>query len=329
MLAPEAKGRMTLTMVALFFTILFVWYAEVITSVFKTGVNTIQNTITSMNDIFVLESRGGQLSELAGGTLIYRGIPYKIEFVVTWALLALIAAGVIHMLLKHKDMSAPHRAKQPSPTSLERWFETGYLATAVACGMLLIVIWVFPYISRAYGPSRGFVQLVVPLAVCFVIGAMTLAGPVRKISPLSIMLPVVIIFFMCNTGFIHQIGGTPREITLNSSGSDYATFYVHEQESSAARWINEYGEQQRTIYSDGRWKRWKSQGNITSSRINRYLISRYEEGEEIDGYICLGYQNVVEGEFRSGSRLVNIAEYPGLLAGKDKIYATNASQIYR
>ncbi len=63
-----------------------------------------------------------------------------------------------------------------------------------------------------------------------------------------------------------------------------------------------------------------SQARAPENRI-KSLLSRYQEGKEIDGYIYLGYTDIIVDRV--------VVEYPDIFADKSKIYASGSSEIYR
>ena len=119
-----------------------------------------------------------------------------------------------------------------------------------------------------------------------------------------------------------QVFGFPRAITLNSEGPLYDSMYVSDEESYAAKWINDHGKEGVRIYT-GAWQGPRvlmSQGKIPLYQIRGTIFS-YQEGKEIDGYIYLRRIDIVDGGL--------VAEYPDLFAGKNKIYANGGSEIYK
>lgn len=121
---------------------------------------------------------------------------------------------------------------------------------------------------------------------------------------------------------MYQVFGFPRAITLNSEGPLYSSMYVSDEESYAAKWVKEYGKEGEIVYAHSRSTDvLLSQGRIPLSQTDASLISRYQEGKEVDGYIYLRYVDIVD------DRLV--AKYPALFTGKSKIYANGGSKVYR
>ena len=144
-----------------------------------------------------------------------------------------------------------------------------------------------------------------------------------RARPHWIILVVLIPFFMCTTGTMYQIFDVPASIALNSAGLEYELWYVHDQDSYAAKWIKEYGKEGVRIYS-GAWPGPRvvhSQGKIPLYQIRGSFVSLYQEGRRIDGYIYLRYTDVVEGKL--------VAKYPDIFFEKSKINANGGAEVYR
>ena len=163
--------------------------------------------------------------------------------------------------------------------------------------------------------------MMVPQSVFFAIGGIEIARYWNS-RPHWIILAVLIPYFLCTSGVMYQVFGFPKAITLNSEGPLYSDMYVSDEDSYATRWIKGYAKEGEIIYADSlSIDILLSQGRIPFSQTDASLISRYQEGKDVDGYIYLRYVDIVE------SRLV--VKYPGLFTGKSKIYANGGSEIYR
>ncbi|MCK4731902.1 MAG: DUF2206 domain-containing protein, partial [Methanophagales archaeon] len=143
-----------------------------------------------------------------------------------------------------------------------------------------------------------------------------------------IILLVLIPYFLSVTGVTYQMFGYQRAITLNSEGEQYDLYYVPDQESYGARWLRDNGELKNTmIYTD------LVGGNrlISQAGIRWYDgHSLLEEDKKINGYIYLRYYNVVDDKLLDRQNEEhNIAEYQDKFVGKNRIYASGGSEIYR
>ena len=348
------KKIISVTTVVLFFSMIFFWYSQVTKAAFNSGVVFIQNTLRNLNRFFVEESRGEGAQTLLGKGFSQMEIPYKIHFVLTWIIFALIGIGIITLIGRYREMSFPE-LKFKKPDFLKDKFEVEYFVIALVCSGLLVAVVAVPYISDGYGLGRLYPLAITILSVFFVIGGIILSKhfffkpfkksfiknalqkrkPVLKEKQKSstentpqvraylIILLILIPYFLCVTGVTYQMFGVPRAITLNSEGEDYDLMYVHDQESCAAKWLGNYRQQNLEIYSDHSGSlRLMSQRGISSRSILN--IKKIE-----DGYIYLRYYNLVADEFLPAhGEAHNMTEYSDIFIKKSTIYDNGGSVIY-
>jgi len=326
---PLIKRGITITGIALFFTMLFIWYSQMTGVAFTDGVIFIRNTFRTLGDLFVLEARAGGLQQAFGVVLPYHEAALlRIQVAFTWLTILFIAIGVLTTIRRFKAMVSTPLSGQEKPGFLLKKFNAEYFALSIACCALLIISVVLPYVSTGYGTARQYFQAMVPLSMFFVLGGITIAKYLKR-PPYPIILLVLIPFFMCTTGLMYQLFNFPRAITLSTAGSLYDTMYIHDQESYALKWIGQNGEENAKIYSE-RIRLVQSQGVIPRSQIESLVVA-CREGEEIDGYIYLRYLNVVEGKFIGGDQIRHDIpeEWSNTLLGRNKLYANGGSEIYR
>lgn len=144
-----------------------------------------------------------------------------------------------------------------------------------------------------------------------------------------IILLVLIPYFLCVTGVMYNIFGIPGAITLNSEGEQYDVLYLHDQESYSAKWLKDYAQKYRNIYTDHYGlRRVMSQGKISLSAIDSVSLIKHRN---INGYIYLRYQNVVAGELVDPNSEVysyNMTDYQDVFTEKSEIYDSGCSRIY-
>ena len=348
------KKVISLTMVILFFSMIFFWYSQVTETAFNAGVGFIENTFKNLHEFFVLESRGGGAA-LFGKEIMEKGIPHKIEFVWTWLTFVLIGIGIITLIRRHKEMSFPE-LEFKKPDFLKEKFEVGYFVIALACSGLLAAVIGLPYIAVGYGLDRMYPLAITILSVFFVIGGITLSKQTFKKSLIKnfsfkkkalpkkqkeekstsqvraylIILLVLIPYFLCVTGVMYQVFGVPRSIVLNPEGEQYDRLYIHDQQSYGAMWLGYYAEPENLIiYTDHAGaNELISYGGIRYRLINRYML--LEPGKKIKGYIYLRYYNVVDGKLLDRQNEAhNITEYSDKFAGKGKLYNNGGAEIWK
>ena len=313
------KGGITLNIVALFFVMLFFWYSQITVAPFKVGVDLIYTTLTNLNQWFLLEAKGPTIAA-ATGEGVY-ALPQQMRVVISWLSVAFVAIGVLSTVVRYKRMVAIPNSGRIKPNFLQSKFEMEYFVMAMACSAILVLSVVVPYILKVYSMERAYFQMLPILSLFFVTGGIMVAKWLRA-RPHWIILVVLIPFFMCITGTMYQILGHPASIVLNSEGWEYELWYVHDQDSYAAKWIKEYRKEGVGIYT-GAWpgpRVLSGQAKIPRSQIWSF-ISHYQEGHKTDGYLYLRHIDIIVDRI--------VTEYPDIFAGKSKIYSNGSSAVYR
>ncbi|HJH27078.1 MAG TPA: hypothetical protein C5S37_10000 [Methanophagales archaeon] len=166
------KKITSLTLVILFFALIFFWYSQVTEAAFDAGVGFIERTFKELNNFFIVESRGSGQA-LLGKDIMEKGIPHKIEFVLTWLTFVLIGIGVATLIRRYKEMSFPELGFK-KPDFLKTKFEVEYIMIGLACAGLLVVVIALPFVAKGYGLGRMYPLAITILSVFFVIGGMIL-----------------------------------------------------------------------------------------------------------------------------------------------------------
>ncbi len=324
----QLKGGITITIVVLFFAILFFWYSQVTIAAFGVGAGVIHRTFANLSQWFLLESKGGTTAA-ALGEGIYT-IPQQIRVVVSWLTVAFIAIGVLTTVARYKRMITIPKSGDIKPNFLQSKFSIEYFVLAAACSAILVLSVGLPIIAKVASMERIYFHMMTVLSPFFVIGGIMVAKWLRA-RPHWIILVVLIPFFMCTTGTMYQIFGVPASMALNSSGKEYEINYTHDQESYAGKWLKEYSEERANTYTiSGAGRKLVSLAGIPDQKVRSYVLLEWEQGKKINGYIYLTYLNVAKGKATVPPyTIVDVAPYLDLLAGNNKIYATNGSEIYR
>jgi len=361
------KKVVSLTIVLLFFVLIFSWYSQVTETAFSQGVYFIKNTIRSLQMFFAEELRSQPAQLLLGKAIMQESIIYKIHFLLTWMTFTFIGTGILTLIRRYKEMSflEPPFKK---PNFLKHKFEVEYFMITLVCSGLLVAILALPYVSLRYGLGRSYPLASTILSVFFVIGGIILSKKlsfikkpllkrksfterryypknngkitsqqtlkeslIKNTSEVSAYLTILLVlvpYFLCATGAMYNIFGVPRDITLNSEGEQYDKNYIYDQESYSAKWLGEYGEKSKKIYADFFGdRRLISQGRIAPSQINYYWLSKHSY--IIDGYIYLRYQNVMDGELLGHhSEMYNTTDYQDTFNKKNGIYDSGCSKIF-
>ena len=343
------KKTLSLTIVFLFFALIFFWYSQVTSgATFNDGIFFVENAFTSLNQFFVEESRGSSPYAMLGEGIMLKGIPHKMQFVFTWLTFALIGIGVLTLIIRHKELSFPE-LQVKKPDFLTDKFEVTYFMIVLLCAGLLTMMVALPYISKGYDMFRLYNLVLTILSVFFVVGGIIIAKYLNKhflrkksftkrshyqrnnrengsqVLAYLVILLVLIPYFLCTNGVMYNIFGVPRAIILNSEGEAYERYYTHDHECSGAKWLKTHGEGSWSIRTDWGGFRLESYGTIPKGLIYPGLVTNRTIGR----YIYLGYYNVVTGKFIGrGGITHNLLDYQHHFVGTAKIYANGGSEVY-
>jgi uncharacterized membrane protein len=316
--SPFKRG-ITITIVLLFFAMLFFWYSQVTAAAFNVGVGFIHRTFINLNEWYLLEQRGSTITAAVGKDICT--IPQRIRMVASWLSVAFIAIGVLSTMARYKRMVAIPDPEHIKPNFLYSKFEIEYFVLVLVGSAIMGLSVILPFVMAGYSMERTFFQMLTVLSLFFVVGGIMVARWLRA-RPHWIILVVLIPFFMCTTGTMYQIFDVPASIALNSAGTEYELWYVHDQDSYAAKWLKEYGEEGVIYTGAGSGPRvLHSQGKIPYWQTMHSFISQYQEGRKIDGYMYLRHTDITVGRV--------VTEYPDLFARKSKIYTPGGSEVYR
>ncbi|RLC91128.1 MAG: hypothetical protein DRI39_10745, partial [Chloroflexi bacterium] len=324
---PGMKYHISGSLVALFFLMLFLWYSQLTRAPFESGVEFIQHTLVNLRDFFLLEARGGVVQSAIGEGIASRAIPRKVEFVISWVVVFLIAIGVFTLVRRLRDTVSTPNSRSERLDLLPAELDSEFLILSLGCCAVLVSSVALPFVSIGYSLSRTQFQAMVLLSTFLIIGGMTAAKSVRLRQRFAtiLILAVIVPYFLCTTGAMSQVFAFPSTVTLNSEGPAYDALYVHDQETNAAKWIESNRDRDSTIYTDREgFLVLLSAGGIPFSKTDNRLVPVSERGGIIDGLIYLRYRNVVKGELIGTNRdsIYDISYIATMLDPKDKIYAT-------
>lgn len=320
------KGMISSNIVVIFFVMIFFWYSQMTKTPFYYGVRFITSTLDSFGKFFVEESRE-QVPALVGKGLLEKGMPQIIEFVFTWLTFLLIGIGIVTLLRKYKEMSFQDLNFKTSEF-LKNKFDVEYSLIAVECSLLLVAMVALPFVSKGYGIDRLYTMTSIILAVFYIIGAMVISK-ILKIKPWTIILIVLIPYFLSITGVTYSLLGNHHSIILESKGDEYDRLYINDQESYGARWLGNIQKDiyamQKDIYTDYLGGiRLSSQGLIPPRSIDPISLA---DNKEINGYIYLRTDNIVNDRIMDKNNTYHaVANYS--FSGKNKIYESGGSEIY-
>lgn len=308
----------------IFLALIFLWYAQVTKGGFDAGVHFIYTSFISLNEFFLIESRGGGIQAMVGADIAQKQIPHKIQFISTWILFSLIGLGMLDLLWNYKYMSFPGLIKDKM-IFLKEKFEVEFFLIAIINTCLLIATVLVPKIAIGYSLDRVFGMATVILSLFFIIGAIKLSDGLH-ISAYFIILLILIPNFLSITGLTYQAFDNPRSIYLNSKGQQYDTMYIHDQENSCSKWLEYHAKENIKVFGDFFGNaRLRSQGMIRSPIYARSLIELGVYNES--GYLFLSYFDIKEQKmFDQYSGVHNLNN--SLFSNNFKIYENGGSTVW-
>jgi uncharacterized membrane protein len=322
------KGHITLSILVLFFILLFFWYSQVVGSVFDTGVNFVVTTFNNLQDFFILESRGSNMENAFGLTLDQYGIPHLIRFIFSWLTIIFIAVGVTAILFRFRQkVNFTNEGEGHVNEFLSRKIDGNFFVLSLSCSAILAIAVIVPFVFVGYDMLRTYLQMMIILSLFFVIGGIVFSKFLHFKRTYLIVTIVLILFFMSNNGTIYQIYGIPKEITLNSEGHLYDMYYIHEHDSVSAKWLTNHIKNDANIYSD-----WVGRGKLTSQGMipNPLFMNLIEPDKPlVSGYIYLSYAAIVKHKLVSrGFLWHNFTDYEKKFDILTMIYSNGGSAVY-
>jgi len=331
----EGKTNSSITggKLVLLFVFIFLWQGEVV-GAFSGAVNFIVDIFRSMPQFFLREARGETAAAALGLNLGEKGIAQKLEFIFSWLTVALVAVGILAMLVRYltRFKSVNSRERRP-PQYLSRDFDDEFFVMSAISVAILAVSLALPFIFAGYDIQRTYMQMTIILSVFLVVGGMVIAGLARIKRAYLLILIVLIPYFLCTTGTMYQAFGSPRSLALNSDGMQYDMLYVHDQEIAGAKWLAQYGNlsEVSTIEVDAMGDgRLSSEAGISPNYISAADLE--QPTPVTTGYIFLTYTNVVKGMYFISAAAIeehNLEQPQDLFSGRNKIYSDGGAEIWQ
>ncbi|MDY6833880.1 MAG: DUF2206 domain-containing protein [Chloroflexota bacterium] len=321
------KQTITMASVTLFFAMVFFWYVQAIGTPVNSLEVFIHQALTDLDEFFVVESRGDSVTIAAGEGVGQKEIPRQIEFVFSWLTIALIAIGMLAVLVQYKNTVAFQGITARKLDYLKAKLHTEYFMMCLACCLILVISVSFPHLLKGYAMDRTFFQMMVILSPLFVIGGITLSNLLR-LPHYWIALIILIPFFMCATGIMAQFFDYPKAVTLNSEGHVYDYIYIHDEETFAAYWLKDHVIGNHVVYSDhSGGNRLSNQHNAYTAGYARFLFE--DNPTHIGDYFFLRRTNVVEGRLMDRNyQWHDIGEYMDIFSDNNRIYSNNGSEVF-
>lgn len=339
-----------LDVLAYFFGLMYVWYAMITVVPAEMLAEFVRKTVDSSSNFLDPTSRGSDVQKLFGSRVAERGLPYHVQFVLTWASLAYIGVGMLSLLVRFlKDRGAQGGTfHQPF---VKRPCGGVFITLATISSLILGMMIVLPYVSSGYEVSRVFPISNIILSMVFVTGGVVIAGVFwgigsrvrslrRRPAPrttsssnsqlqftLIVLLVLLVPYFYSVSGVVHTMSGDPRDILYHDEGPQYDMKYVHDAEFSSAQWLHRHMDPEFMVFSDGYGaSTLRSLGPMHHEKVASFVQYGWVPRKS---YVYLRYLGVVEGYLIDFDTLYRpVSEYSYIYEMKNKVLSNGGSEVW-
>jgi uncharacterized membrane protein len=173
-LSRREKG-ISFAMTILFFAMFFIWHSQVTGAPFDSVVHFIANSFTSLQEFFYLESRASGIDAALGVGLAGKNAPQIITFIFSWLTIIFIGLGVLACIFKqHRLLNISMEANGNLPHFLDKGLDASLTIFSIVTSVILIASVAIPNVFHGYGMDRAFIQMLVLLSPCLLIGFLRL-----------------------------------------------------------------------------------------------------------------------------------------------------------
>lgn len=310
---PKRSYFFGASVAVLFFVVIFAWHAQATGASFKDTVTFFERTISSMGNFFSEDMRNN--SELSVVGIGIAQIPNLLSTVIHDLIFLLIGIGALSLIFKGRDdVSQEYTA-----------------AVMISLGLLASFI-ILPFVSKGYGGTRLFTQMLVFLAPLFIIGVESLRDILRRKVPYTpLILVLLLILFSSVTYLNYHFAGIPYSYAYDSGGERRYETFIYDSEVTGAKWLSVHGAN-KTINTDAFGSSRILKGFYTNPKLN---IEYFKNKRTGNGYVYLRWTNVNKGlvfldpplaapRFIKGKlkmdNVERIDEYRNILSYKNRIY---------
>jgi len=323
-----ASQSLRLSTVFFLGTLIFFWWAQITPTGFGGYVSFMAKTASNLGNLFAegLRSTGvTRMYDFSGTSL-----PSKITAIFNDISFVLIGIGILSCFLIK---------------TLRQKYSSILRITMLSALILLGAIIILPYVSLGYGPDRFFLQVVVLVAPGLIIGCEILSRITRKRLSLVIIGLILIPLFFCNTRLVYDVSGYPVSEVYNTDSQARIGSYVYDSEVTAASWLARYNIEDLPVYIGNQAQPFSGDVfEFTSHGVTRkfpvYSFERLKLIEEREpseqNFVFLQHANVVDKQVFGfedpdipPGEPVPIEKYSYLYSGRDRIYTTGDTEIYK
>ncbi len=208
---------------------------------------------------------------------------------------------------------------------------TALTLTSMIFLLLLVLV---PVLSVNYGLLRAFQQVLILLGLPMILGSIILFS--RFSDRISALFALVIAscFYLSTTGLLAEAtGGYLAQLHLHNRGLYYDSYYIHDGEISAVRWLSAYNppEREPVLQTDLGVERFTAaQSGVLASYDS--VTGVYPGLVQKETYVFLGYTNVnrhVAYTLHNSEGITYRYPVQFLDGNKNLIYSSSQARVYR
>jgi len=321
-LTKSPSRNITASMTVLFFVIMFSWY------IYTSNAAVFDSFVSFGN--YIYDQLGDFFNPASRGELVLRGLGAEAAPSILNALSrafayitqGLIVIGFVGLLVKRTKVRV----------------ERDYFALSFVALAFLILLVLVPGLANTMNMTRFYHVLLFFLAPLCSVGVLVVAGFVtskrEKLLATSLLLIVLVPYFLFQTGFVYEVTGSDSwSVPLSHYRMDplrlYGHFgYIDSNNVYSAQWIsNKINLKSSDLYADG-----PSKLNVltTYGMIYRGIVREFSNITILtnSSVVYLSTLNVIYGKIMSGGGSWNSSEFEFLFDNLDKIYTNGGSEIY-
>lgn len=324
----QASQSLRLPIVVLLGTLIFLWWAQITPAGFEGYVDFMAKTASNLGNLFAEGLRGTGVTRMYdfSGTLL----PDKITAIFNDISFVLIGIGILSCFLIK---------------TLRQKYSLILRITMFSALILLGAIIILPFVSVGYGPDRFYLQVMALVAPGFIVGCEILSRITRKRLSLVIIGLVLIPLFFCNSRLVYDVSGYPKSEVYNTGSQARIRSYVYESEVAAASWLARYNIEDLPVYIGSQAQPFSGDVfEFTSHGVTRkfpvYSFERLKFIEEREpseqNFVFLKHANVVDKQVFGAEDPdippggpAPLEKYSYLYSGRDRIYTTGDTEIYK
>lgn len=194
---------------------------------------------------------------------------------------------------------------------------------------LIFMIIFLPFIATQYNSTRLYMQSLIILSNLTIVGGMYLLSKLRiKKLSYTIMVSLIILFFLYSSGFFFQIVGGEPLLLLNNFGGEYDQFYTTQPETNSIKWFTNNKASNSMLYAD------QLAGlRLTSfGQIINYNFDILPSTIDKRSYVYLSNTNVQKGKVYKRydtDQLEYTTPIKFLNSNKNLVYNNGGSEIFK